>query len=76
MTYKQFKEWCERRAEDGRWSTDIAIMCTGIVRDMDNTSFWKKRQVWKNYEPFVMDRIIIPTNRVMWKESGRGDLPL
>ena len=36
MTYKEFKDWCNRRAEDGNWSLLTAMACLSVIQEMES----------------------------------------
>ena len=36
MTYKEFKSWCNYRTYDGCWGMKEAIICIGIIREIEN----------------------------------------
>lgn len=35
MTYKEFKDYCNERACDGKWSFDEALKCISIIKEID-----------------------------------------
>lgn len=35
MSYKEFSNWCEERACDGRWSMMDAIACSEMIREIE-----------------------------------------
>lgn len=49
MTYKEFKDYCNKRACDGMWSIDEALASISIMEDIDSIKikvfgiFHKKR---------------------------------
>ena len=53
MTYKEFKDFCNRRAADGRWGLSQAITCLNVVGKIEgeNRGFFKKKKkeesLWK-----------------------------
>lgn len=36
MTYKEFKNYCNERVCDGRWSMEEAILCISIIEEIDD----------------------------------------
>ena len=53
MSYQEFKEWCEDRACDGRWSMLEAIACLDIIKEIDNIKakgLFKKKATLKARE--------------------------
>lgn len=46
MKYKEFSEWCNRRACDGYWSIYGANDCIAILDDVNKYHFWQKEKRW------------------------------
>lgn len=48
MSYKEFKEYCNERACDGRWSMLEAIVCLDVINEIDKIKakgfFFKKKR--------------------------------
>lgn len=65
MTYKEFESWCNYRACDGCWSMKEAIICIGIIEDINNTPFWKRKKKWKELENEVVTTIVEPINELI-----------
>lgn len=36
MTYEEFKNWCNDRARDGRWSMLEAMACIDVMKEIDS----------------------------------------
>ena len=36
MTYKEFKDWCNHRAQDGNWSLLTAMACLSVIQEMES----------------------------------------
>ena len=36
MTYKEFKDWCNRRAADGSWSLLTAMACLSVIQEIES----------------------------------------
>ena len=72
MKYKQFVDWCNRRACDGRWGMDTAKMCIEIVRQVNAQPFWRRERTWQkiNLEFFVEEKVVNPINRMILKRYG------
>ena len=51
MTYKEFKDFCNRRAADGEWGWSQAIICTSVIGIIEsgNKGFFKKRKKEKKW---------------------------
>ena len=64
MTFKEFMDWCNRRACDGCWSLGHAVACLDIIKDVRSKPFWKREKYWKNhYENMVIEQIVNPINQ-------------
>lgn len=63
MKYKEFCNWCNDRFFDGCWGSNEAIICVSTLETIQSNPFWKRNKIWKdNYENFIVNKIIIPTN--------------
>ena len=47
MKYKEFEQWCNERACDGRWSMQTAIACIEIMKEVNKQPFWKREKYWR-----------------------------
>lgn len=48
ITFKQFNEWTNNRACDGRWSiVDAMNSCEAIAEYHKYNVFWKRKQKWE-----------------------------
>lgn len=61
-TFKEFYDWCNRRACDGRWSAVTAMVCIDIINEVQKIKplFFRKRareKYWKEHthEWFIKD---------------------
>ena len=57
MSFKEFDEWCNARACDGMWSLDIAINSGIILDKMFKTKIWRRRKMWKEFEPVASSMV-------------------
>lgn len=60
MTYKEFKDFCNRRAADGRWGFYQALLCISVIDVIEdsNKGFFKKRkkeEKWVEMRGVVID---------------------
>ena len=62
-TYRQFRKWCNDRACDGCWSSDVAAACIRILDFMQNLPWYRRRKFWGRISIPVMDSIVGPINR-------------
>ena len=53
MTYKEFSMWCNKRACDGMWSYNMAIICSDMMIYMRRTPIWRRRKAWEAIEPLA-----------------------
>ena len=60
MTYKEFRDFCNQRAADGRWGFYQAITCLNVVCKIEsgNKGFFKKKkkeEKWIELRGVVID---------------------
>lgn len=55
MTYKEFKKFCNDRACDGYWCAEDAVLCIQTLQVMKRTPIWKRKEVWKEFEPIITE---------------------
>ena len=58
MTFKEFNEWCNCRACDGRWSANTSIYCMAICRKISALPFWKREKAWDEVKDFIEKEIV------------------
>ena len=73
MKYKEFVDWCNRRACDGRWGMDSAKLCIEIVRQVHALPFWRRERTWQkiNSALHIEKKVVKPINRMIAKRYGR-----
>lgn len=58
ISFKEFSDWCNRRAADGKWGMSNAIECSQLCSDMYKVFFLKREKVWKEkYEPHMRELV-------------------
>ena len=58
ISFKQFSEWCNKRAADGKWGMANAVECSTLCSDMYTVFFLKREKVWKEkYEPRMRELV-------------------
>lgn len=58
MTYKQFVSWCEKMADNDRLGLQEAMICMGIMYEVERQPFWKREKVWRvRYRDRVINTI-------------------
>ena len=64
MKFKEFTNWCNDRAADGRWGMVTAIFCIDIAKQVNSQPFWKKEKKWQelNAEHEIEKNIVILIN--------------
>ena len=66
MTYKEFKRWCSKRANDGMWGLKQATFCTDVMKYINAHWFWQREKVWKEeYEYLTYLQVIKPINEIL-----------
>lgn len=64
MKFKEFVNWCNKKACDGCWGMLEAIACINLINEVMKIQFWKREKFWKeNYEQQVLDEIINPIEK-------------
>ena len=63
MTFKEFREWCNDRACDGCWGMNAATICIGVISEINDKPFWKRKKAWKKIEKAVIPFIVEPINK-------------
>lgn len=64
MKFKEFENWCNKRACDGCWGMLEAMTCIGLIKEIRKSPFWKREKIWKeNYEQQVLEEIINPIEK-------------
>ena len=69
MKYREFENWCDDRTRDGCWEMKEAIICIGIIEDINNIPFWKRKKKWKELENEVVATIVEPINEMIEKRG-------
>ena len=72
MTYKQFMRWYNERAADGCWGFITAKMCIEVIGIMQKTPFWLREKKWREYEQYVVENFVNPTNEKIREVFGNG----
>ena len=63
MKFKEFSDWCNRRACDGCWGMAEAICCCETVQAVYKFPFWKREKMWQEiYKDNIMP-IVEATNQ-------------
>lgn len=61
MTFKEFNEWCNKRACDGCWNLNTAKLCIELITTMGKVPFWKREKEWeRHFKDCVQKEIINP----------------
>ena len=72
ITYKEFKNWCNERAQDGQWGCLTAMTSITILDQMKQVGFWKKRRVWRENYQEQATSIVETTNRIANELAKKG----
>lgn len=73
MTFKEFNDWCNRRACDGCWGIKEAIICLSIGTEVYKFPFWKRKKVWKELSiAFGIEDIVNATNQKIKEITGQN----
>ena len=63
MTWKQFQQWCDKRARDGCWGYQESILCIDVMKMIRQLPFWKRARVLNQIKHRMMVEVITPTNK-------------
>lgn len=76
MTYKQFVQWCNERACDGRWGFITVIQCINALKEVNQSPWWKREKVWQkvNMEHRIVENYVQPTNRRIEEVLSNGNV--
>lgn len=70
MTFKEFVNWCNDRACDGKWGMLEAIACVEIIRTVRRKLPWRRERFWRErYKGQVTLEIVRPINERILRES-------
>ena len=47
MKFKEFENWCNERACDGRWGMLTVMVCIDLIGKVIKVPFWKREKFWK-----------------------------
>lgn len=68
MKYKEFNDWCNRRASDGCWGLREAMVCLEACSIFSSVPFWKREKMWKEYENReLLEKVVADTDRIIEK---------
>lgn len=72
MKYKEFREWCNKRAADGCWDMMTSMFCVWVLGEVRKIPFWKREKVWKEkYEEEIMRDVVEPIEKKMIEMYGK-----
>lgn len=71
MTFKEFSGWCNERACDGYWGMNTAIICAGIIREVNKIPFWKRKKVWDKEYRETAEEIVKVVNEKIEQIIGK-----
>ena len=74
MTYKQFGNWCNKRAADGCWPLSIALTCCEEYSKVLKLSFFKRRKKLKENIPEEFEEIVEVINNCYNLTGVRADV--
>ncbi|MBQ7792909.1 MAG: hypothetical protein IJ366_00475 [Clostridia bacterium] len=73
MKYKEFVDWCNERACDGRWDIETAIFCGRVIDFMSSVPFWKRKIIWEKLKNKVA--IVVSVTNAQIKEITERQIP-
>lgn len=72
ITYKEFKTWCNERAQDGEWGHIIGMQSITILDKMKRVRFWRKNRVWRENYQAQATAIVEHTTWIAQELAKRG----
>ena len=71
MKFKEFTDWCNRRACDGCWGMTEAICCCETAEAVYKFPFWKREKMWREiYRDNIMP-VVNATNQRIKEVTGQ-----
>lgn len=68
MTYKEFNDWCNQRAADGRWGLKEAMTCLDVCHLFLHIPKWKREKAWREFQSRdVLEILVGETNKIIDK---------
>ena len=63
VTFEEFIRWCNRRACDGQWSYQVAIICLEVVNKVTSVKplFGKKKKREKKWNEIKGEYFVLET---------------
>ncbi len=58
MKYREFAEWCNKRACDGCWSAETATYCINIMNEINKLPFWRRNKEWQKYKDMIEREVV------------------
>lgn len=58
MTYKDFLDWCGKRACDGCWDSKTATFCLNTIEYIESLFFWKRKRAWSILRPIIEKEVV------------------
>lgn len=74
MTYKEFSDWCNKRACDGCWGMNEAVFCIDILDKVQKQPFWKRERKWQelNSQYSIQESIVDIINQKIVEVYGKA----
>lgn len=74
MTYKEFSDWCNKRACDGCWGMNEAVFCIDILDKVQKQPFWKRERKWQelNSQYSIQESIVDIINQKFVEVYGKA----
>lgn len=70
MTFKQFKQWCNKRACDGCWGSHDALYCMNLIQNMMKSPWYRRNKIWKTIETQVLYAVVSQINQKIQEAMG------
>lgn len=53
MTFKEFVAWCNERACDGCWGSNVVMLALDVIPLVNEVPFWKREKVWQKLNAWI-----------------------
>ena len=74
MKFKEFKDWCNQRYQDGCWGHKEAIICMQVCEILYKKPFWRREKLWKElYNKPITTKIVEPINEKIKRYTEKNN---
>ena len=70
MTYKEFCNWCNERACDGRWGIALAASCSECISDVNHKLWFKREKYFQQEYGESVEQVLTNWKKIYNKTEG------